>query len=212
MKNKTLIPFNLQFFAEDGAENTQPQETTQGNDTNEDVTPSDKAEEKNANEQLQATLVELSKLKRQLDKVSSEAADYKRKYRETMTEQEKASAEKAEAEAKRQEEFEDMKRRLAINDLMNEYMDRRFPKDMAQKIATARFDGDNDTVNAIEKEMDEIKRKEWEAEFYKKMPEINAGIGGTKQVTKEQFDNMTLIEKSKLKRENEEEYKRLIAL
>lgn len=216
MSKEKMFPMNLQFFADEPKDAPQedpkdiPKETPKDEPKgNPEDSPQD---EKSLNEQLQSALVEMAKLRRQLDKTSSEAADYRRKWKDSLTETERASQEKAEAEAARQAEFDEMKRRLAINDLVSEYMDREFPKDIATKIATARYDGDNDTVNVIEKQMDEVKRKKWEADFLKSRPDINAGTGTAPTISKEDFDKMTLMEKSKLKRENAEEYKRLLAL
>lgn len=216
MSKEKMFPMNLQFFADEPKDAPQedpkdiPKETPKDEPKgNPEDSPQD---EKSLNEQLQSALVEMAKLRRQLDKTSSEAADYRRKWKDSLTETERASQEKAEAEAARQAEFDEMKRRLAINDLVSEYMDREFPKDIATKIATARYDGDNDTVNVIEKQMDEVKRKKWEADFLKSRPDINAGTGTAPTLSKEDFDKMTLMEKSKLKRENEAEYKRLLAL
>ena len=216
MSKEKMFPMNLQFFADEPKDAPQedpkdiPKETPKDEPKgNPEDSPQD---EKSLNEQLQSALVEMAKLRRQLDKTSSEAADYRRKWKDSLTETERASQEKAEAEAARQAEFDEMKRRLAINDLVSEYMDREFPKDIATKIATARYDGENDTVNVIEKQMDEVKRKKWEADFLKSRPDINAGTGTAPTISKEDFDKMTLMEKSKLKRENAEEYKRLLAL
>lgn len=223
MEERKMFPVNLQFFAEEGGDNSEtapesnPPENPSEKQKNEqgNGTPDIKelmAQVQTLNDQLQTTLVDNAKQKRTIDKLTKELGDTTKKYRATLSEQEQASLAKAEAEAARQAEFDDMKRRLAINDLVSEYMDRDFPKDVATKIATARYDGDNDTVNTIEKQMDEAKRKQWEAEFLKNRPEINAGTGNAPTITKEQFDNMTLIEKTKLKRENEAEYNRLLAL
>ena len=43
-------------------------------------------------------MIENAKLKRSFDKAASEASDYKKKYNATLSEQEKASLEKAEAD------------------------------------------------------------------------------------------------------------------
>lgn len=217
MKEKNLFPMKLQFFAEEAPKETstetpkeEPKE--QPNETLKEEPKEQPKNEKDLNVQLQEALVQIAKLKRALDKSTTETSEYKKKYRESLSETEKASQEKAEAEAAKQAEFDEMKRRLAINDLVSEYMDRQFPKDIATKIANARYDGDNDTVNAIEKQMDEVKRKKWESDFLASRPELNAGTGVTQGISKEQFDKMSLIEKSKLRRENQAEYDRLIAL
>lgn len=220
MKKKNLLTINLQFFAENPSE---PEETKPA-ERDDQGTPSDDPKDEQKKDQgkpeetkddaqtVQSLMVEIARQKRAIDKLTKENGELNKKYRSTLSEQERASMEKAEAEAARQAEFDDMKRRLAINDLINEYMDRDFPKDMATKIATARYDGDNDTVNLVEKQMDEAKRRKWEAEFLKNRPELASGTGETPTLTKEQFDKMSLVEKSKLRRENEAEYNRLVAL
>ena len=210
-----FLPMNLQFFAEEGdpkpeTPKEQPKEEPKAEPK--EQPKEEKKNEEDVNAQLQSALVELAKLKRAQEKAASEAAEYKKKWKESLSEQEKASMEKAEEQARRDEEFESMKKKLAINDLVSEYMDREFPKEIAQKIAEARYEGDNETVNTIEKQMDEVKRKKWEKDFLASRPEINVGGGTGTTYTKEQFDGMSLIERTKLKRENEAEYNRLLAL
>ena len=216
-----LIPMNLQFFADDSGTEPKDTGTDPNNDPGKDTPPAEPPKNdppsqptpQELNDKLQEALVEMAKLKRAQEKAASEAAEYKKKWKESLTVQEQANLEKAEEQAKRDEEFEAMRKKLAINDLVSEYMDRQFPKDLAQKIAEARYEGDNATVNAIEKQMDEAKKKQWETEFLASRPEINIGGGSNANTyTKEQFDKMSLMERTKLKRENEAEYNRLLAL
>lgn len=205
---KNLIPTNLQFFAEE-AEAPETQEVKQEEakePENKEVSASE------LNDKLQETLVELAKVKKAQEKAASEAAEYKKKWKESLSVQEQANMEKAEEQAKRDEEFESMKKRLAINDLVSNYMDRGYPKETAQKIAQARYEGDIDTERIIEKQMDEAKAKMLEERILASRPEINVGTGQGKGITKEQFDSMSLIEKSKLRRDNIDEYNRLVAL
>ena len=213
---KNLIPMNLQFFAEEPS-TSEPSEPTPATPDVSDAAESPKEDSKpsdlDVNAQLQTAMVEIAKLKRAQEKAASQAAEYKKKWQETLSEQEKASMEKAEAQAKKEEEFEAMRKKLAINDLTEHYMDRKWPKDIAQKAAVADYDGDRETVNLLEKQMDEVKRKQWLQEELARRPDVNVGSGsdGT-TYTKEQFDKMTMIERTKLKRENEAEYRRLLAL
>lgn len=173
-----------------------------------------KPEENKSNEPTtQELMVEIAKLKRQVDKNASEAKEWKEKYRSTQSEKEVLDAEKAEAEAKRNEEFETMKRTIQVHDLTENFMDLGYPKDLAKKAASAQVDGDTQALLGFQKQYQEQAKKAWEADFIKSRPEINVGGGnGGNTYTKEQFDKMTLIEKTKLKRENEAEYNRLIAL
>lgn len=201
MKDK-LLPMNLQFFAEEGEPETKETEETKEPDKE----PEKKEDVPNAQE----LLVEISRLKRQVDKASSEAADYKKKWKASMTEQEQVSLEKAEAQAARDAEFEALKKELSLRDGTERYMDLGMDKDLAKKAATAEVEGDRDTLNTILKQHQEMQKKRIEEEFYKKMPEINAGAG-SKEVTKEQFENMSLTERTKLFRENKAEYDRLMS-
>lgn len=201
MKDK-LLPMNLQFFAEEGEPETKETEETKEPDKE----PEKKEDVPNAQE----LLVEISRLKRQVDKASSEAADYKKKWKASMTEQEQVSLEKAEAQAARDAEFEALKKELSLRDGTDRYMDLGMDKDLAKKAATAEVEGDRDTLNTILKQHQEMQKKRIEEEFYKKMPEINAGAG-SKEVTKEQFENMSLTERTKLFRENKAEYDRLMS-
>lgn len=62
--------------------------------------------------ELEATRAELAKVKSGLDKASSEVADYKRKERERMSEDEK----KAATEAEREAHYKELERRIALSD------------------------------------------------------------------------------------------------
>lgn len=176
--------------------------------------PETKPETKPENEpSAQELMVEIAKLKRMVDKNASEAKEWKEKFRSTQSEKEVMDAEKAEAEAKRAEEFEFMKKTIQIHDLTENFMDLGYSKDLAKKAATAQVDGDTQALLTIQKQFQEGQKKAWEADFLASRPDINIGGGSNPNTyTKEQFDNMTLIERTKLKRENPTEYDRLVAL
>jgi len=209
MENNKLLPMYLQFFAE-GDEPTPDDNPTPDGEGNPEPTPEGNTQDDK--QSAQELLVEIAKLKRKVDKASSEAADYKKKWKDSMTEQEKISLEKAEAQAAKDAEFEDLKKRVRINDLTENFMDLGYSKDLAKKAATAQAEGDTEALLGIQKQFNESQKKAWEAEFYKSMPQINAGVGATKTITKEQFDAMSMTERTKLYRENKAEYDRLIAL
>ena len=99
MKKKNLLPMNLQFFADDPAE--APKEDPKDAPKEEPKDPpkeqpkedpkEEPKDDKTLNEQLQSALVEIARLKRAVDKSTSEAAEFKKKYRESLSETEKAS-------------------------------------------------------------------------------------------------------------------------
>lgn len=217
MRKENLLPVNLQFFAEtpDGGEQQEPQTPPEG-EVKESETPNTPDENvpdmKALNEQLQASLVEQAKQKRVIDKLTKELGDVTKKYRATLTEQELASQEKAEAEARKEEEYENMKKTLRVNELTENFMDLGYEKALAKDAAIAQVDGDTERLLSIQKQFQEKQRKQWEADFLKNRPEINTGSGTTQTISKEAFDKMSLMEKTKLRRENPDEYNRLIAL
>ena len=218
---KYELPMNLQFFAEDTPKETdtpKEQPTVPSNEVPKD-TPADDSKnaekpksEKELTEQLQSALVEIAKLKRAVDKSSSEAADYKKKWKESLSEAEQASMAKAEEQAKHEEEFESLKKQVKVNELTENFMDLGYSKELARKAANAQYDSDTQTLLDIQKQFQETQKKAWETEFLASRPELNAGVGSTQTISKEQFDNMTLIEKSQLRRDNKAEYDRLLAL
>lgn len=167
---ETKMPLKLQFFAE-GEEEPKQEETP-------DV-PKDEPKEtpKETPKDEQDLMVEIARLKRQLDKASSEAADYKKKFRATQSEKEILDAEKAEAQAKRDEEFADMKRRLAISDMTEKYVSLGYPVELAKQAAAADVDQDAETRFKIQAQVDAEKKKAWEKEFIASRPQIAAGTG-----------------------------------
>lgn len=171
-----------------------------------------KEEKKEKEPTVQELMVEMAKLKRAQEKASSEAADYKKKWQASLSEQEKASMEKAEAEAKRQEEWNAIIRENKINKVEKTYLAMGWNADESSRMAIAEVDDDFDGKIRIQREVDARKKKEYEAEIFKTIPNVNIGGSSGKTYTKEQFDAMNPMELTKLKRENPAEYDRLMAL
>ena len=173
---------------------------------------SEAKEQKAAEPNIQEVMNELAKAKRERDKACSEAAEFKRKYKEQLSEAEKASMEKAEREAAREEEFNRLLRENTINRLEKQYMQVGYTVEEAERMAVAEADNDQETKIKIMAEVDGRKQKEFEEKFYASRPNVNVGGGTGVSVTKEQFDAMNPVELTKLKRENPAEYDRLMAM
>lgn len=159
--------------------------------------------------QVQELMKEVAKLKKTSDKNASEAADWKKKYRETLSAQEQASEEKAEAEAAREEQFNKLLRENQIAKYVRQYMTQGYTEDLAQKAAEAMYDGDTDALFAVQTEATNAIIKNKESEWLKSRPDVNAGTGNH-GVTKEQFEKMNMMERSKLRRESPDVYERLV--
>ena len=151
--------------------------------------PSPKAEEKpttqSVEEQLQALMVENAKMKRAFDKASSEAADYKKKYNATLSEQERASQEKAEEQARRDERLEELERELSVRRFTESFLDLGYDKESAIAAATAQVDNDVDTLFKLQKKIIDDRVLAKEQEMYKSIPRAKTGVYAS--MTKEQI-------------------------
>ena len=127
-------------------------------------------------EQLQKLMLENAKLKRAVDKSSSEAADYKKKYNATLSEKEKADLEKAEAQARRDERLEELERINSIHDFTEKFMDLGYDKDLAKEAAAAQVDGDTDKLFEIQEKVMAAKLKAKEQELLKDIPRAKTGV------------------------------------
>ena len=211
-KDNEKMPLNLQFFAEPAGQeadgNSQSEPAGQEADGNSQSEPAGQ-EQKKKEPTVQELMVELAKVKKAQEKAASEAATYKKKYNEKLSEKEKIDLEKAEREAEKEEQFQQLVRENKINKLEKYYLgELKYTPEEASKMAVAEVDEDFDAKIKIQLAVDKRKRKEYEAEFIKSRPQLNAGAGD-KQLTKERFDSMSMAEKSKLWKENKAEYDRL---
>lgn len=174
-------------------------------------THKEKNEEKKSTPSVQELLVELAKVKRAQEKAASEAAAYKKKYNATLSEKEQASIEEAEKEAEKEQKFQELLRENQINKLEKSYLSMNYTADEAERMAIAEADGDLEAKLKVMKEADERKRKEYEAEWQKTIPQINAGVSGENAgVTKEDFAKMGYSERKALKDKYPETYKHFI--
>lgn len=137
--------------------------------------PADKPEEREPD--VQELLLEVAKLKRTNDKLASEAADYKRKWKDTLSGQEKASMEKAEAEAAREEQFEQMKRELAVYKSEKSFVLLGYSEEQAHAAAVAQYDHDTETLFKIQKEVQDGLIKRQQEEWLKTRPPVQTGGG-----------------------------------
>ena len=124
---------------------------------------------------VQELMVQVAKLKRGLDKATSEAADYKKKYNATLSEKEQADLEKAEREAEKEERFNQLLRENSINKLEKNFVLLGYNEEQANKAATAQYDGNTDELFKIQLEVQQALVKQKEAEWIKNRPLVNSG-------------------------------------
>lgn len=200
-----LLKYNLQFFADADSEAAGNESETKPEAANKN----EENQEKKDAPDMQELLNRIATLERKADKASAEAADYKKKWKDSLSSQEQASIEKAEAEAEREEKFNQLLRENSINKLEKTYLGLGYLAEEAEKMAAAEYDGDLEAKTKIMREVDARKKKEFEAEFLKSRPEINAGAGGENpNVSKEAFEKMGYLERVEFKHKYPETYKK----
>ena len=118
---------------------------------------------------------EITKLKTALSKANSEAADWKRQFRDKQTEQERAEAERAEAEKALQEELASLRRGKVLDEYAKKCMSMGYDESLAAECAEAMADGRFNDVFAIQQRFMEAKTKEIEAAALNKQPGLSAG-------------------------------------
>lgn len=156
---------------------------------------------------LSAANARADKNKTELDKALKENGALKKEKRASMTEADRLAEEKAEADRIKDEKYKEMEQRLMRSEAEKAYKSIS-DENMVNGLIEAISDADHSAVAGIIDRLVAAKVKEAQAEWQKSRPRVNIG-GGDVGYTKEQFEKMTMAEKSKLYRENKAEYDRL---
>ena len=122
---------------------------------------------------------EVNRLKAQLSKANSEAADYKKQLRGKQSEDEAAAAEQKATMDKLTQENTDLKRSIALADKKTKLVAMGYDEKLADSTAIAMVDGDMDTVMKNQATFNESREKAIRAEQMKKTPRPTAGSDGT---------------------------------
>lgn len=151
---------------------------------------------------------QMAKQKNALDKALKDKGDLTKKLRAKQTAEEVELEEKKKADEAKDEYIKQLERENNFNKAKARYIAMGMDADLAESTANAELDGDMETVTSnIKKDKDNAIQREKD-EWMKSRPPVNAGVNGS-QLTKEQFNAMSLKEKSDLYRTNIEEYNRL---
>ena len=124
---------------------------------------------------------EAEKLKAALSKANSEAAEWKRQFREKQTEQERTEAERAEREKAVEEELRGLRRDKTVSGYVAQCLSLGYDKDLALRAAEALADGDAASILACQQDFLEAKQKELEAAALNKQPSLTSGSPPTAQ-------------------------------
>jgi len=118
---------------------------------------------------------EVTKLKSALSKANSDAAEWKRQFREKQTEAERAEAERKEHEAAVEEELRTLRRDKSVSGYIANCLALGYDKDLALKAAEAMADGDTSTILECQQTFLAEKTKQIEESVLNKQPKLTAG-------------------------------------
>ena len=155
---------------------------------------------------LEANYSSVAQHKANADKAASEAAEYKKKLRERMTEDEAKAAKAAEEHAAMMAELEALRTEKLIAGYTNSYLTMGYEEKLAKSTAEALAKGDMDTVFKNQKTHADAREKALRTELLKGTPPPAAG-GTDTGMTKEKFSKLTLAEKAEFAEKNPETYK-----
>lgn len=122
---------------------------------------------------------EVNKLKSALSKANSDAADWKRQFREKQTEQERAEAERAEREKAIQDELRTLRRDKTVSDYTARYISLGYDGELATRAAAATADNDAAAIMECQQTFLEAKKKELEAAALNQQPKLTPGAPPT---------------------------------
>jgi len=134
---------------------------------------------------------EVNKLKMALSKANSDAAEWKRQFREKQTEAERAEAERAEREKAVEDELRMLRRDKTISGYVANCLALGYTQELALRAAEAMADNDAAAIMACQQEFLEAKTKELEAAALNKQPGLTSGSPPTaKGAEVEEYNKM----------------------
>ena len=134
---------------------------------------------------------EVTNLKEALSKANSQAADWKRQFREKQTEAERAEAERVEREKAVEEELRNLRRDKTVSGYVAQCLALGYDKDLALRAAEAMADNDAAAILACQQDFLEAKQKELEATALNKQPTLTSGSPPTAQAAEKESINKT---------------------
>lgn len=143
------------------------------------------------------------------DKYAKEAADFKKKYKDLLSDEQRKQQEQDEAFNDMKAELDVLRTEKKINEHITNLIKLGYDDDSAKKAAQATIDGDFATVYKLQSKFIADTKKNVQSELLKGTPAPNIGDGEEK-ITKEDFKKMSLIERQELKDKEPETFAELI--
>lgn len=152
---------------------------------------------------------ETDKLKAAVTKANAEAARLKRELQARMSEEERREAERKAKEDEVNEKLAELQRAKIVSDTKAQYLALGYEQSLADRAAEAAADNDHGTLFLVQKQHQDALVKQIRAEALKNTPKPSGGQVVPKDVTKEQFSNLSYMERLNLFNENPDLYKEL---
>lgn len=151
---------------------------------------------------------EVERLKNALSKSNSENAEWKKKHREALSEEERKAQETADLIKQLQEQNEKLVRESNVSKHKAKFLGMGYEEALAGEAAVAMVDGDMTKVFEFQQKHLEAFEKKIRADAMKgtKKPVGDQGAGAA---TREQLAKMPVSERHKFYQENPDEYKRI---
>lgn len=148
--------------------------------------------------------------KKRFDEVASEAANYKKQLRASMSEAEAKAAEEAEKYAAIVAERDKLREEKAIAESSRKLVAIGYDDNLATEVAAALYKGDSEAVIAAQAKFVDAQKKAAVAEYVKGTPTPPAqGSPGGVEITREILRKMSPMERLEFSQKNPEEYKRI---
>lgn len=148
-------------------------------------------------------------LKKRLDEVASEAANYKKQLRANMTEAEQKALADAEERNALKEELEKLKAEKTIAENSKGLVALGYDEKTANEVATAFMNGDFNAVVQAQAKFVDAQKKSVLASAVKDTPQPPIGNENDVVMTKEKLKAMTPNERFEFSQKNPEEYKKI---
>ncbi|MCM1235150.1 MAG: hypothetical protein NC489_34050 [Ruminococcus flavefaciens] len=153
---------------------------------------------------------ETEKLKAAVSKANAEAAKLKRELQARMSEEERREAERKAKEDEVNEKLAELQRAKIVSDTKAQYLALGYEASLADRAAEAAADNDHGTLFLVQKQHQDALVKKIRAEILKSTPKPSGGTQAVpKDLTKEQFANLSYMERLNLFNENPDLYKEL---
>ncbi len=134
---------------------------------------------------------EVTKLKAALSKANSDAAEWKRQYRQGLDEAKRAEEERKEREEAVENELRTLRRDKTVSGYVAQCLALGYDKDLALRAAEAMADNDAAAIMACQQEFLEVKQRELEANALNRQPTLTPGAPPTaKQAEQDDINKM----------------------